>query len=273
VVIGAGATGTEFVSLFDLMGVRVTWVVDEYGVLPTFDEEAGETIRQHFKHQGVRIVEPTTAERVTPDDASVTVQTSSGDCYRAATAFLAIGRSPDLDRLNLEAAGLDRKKGGSPPIDPYGRTAKPWIYLAGDASGSPMVANKAMAQAWVAGRHAAGATTSPFLPETVVKAVYSCPEVAEVGDLAGPYRFSVSYERALKSQLSNYAGFVKLTCDADRKTKGGVAVGPHASEVLAPVAVAIRAGLEIDDLAALFTAHPTLSELPFLAARTSRGWS
>jgi len=269
VVIGAGATGTEFASLFRLAGAQITWVVDQYGVLPTFDEDSRTRFRRQIENQGVQIVGPTMAERVTSDNQFVTIHTSSGECYQATMVFLAIGRTPDLARLDLEAAGLDRGEGLPPATDPYGRTEKPWIYLVGDATGSPMVANKAMAQAWVAGRHAAGAKTSPYLPETIVKAVYSHPEVAEVGTLTDAEIVSVSYDRLLKTRLCSYEGFVKLAFDKDQRIKGGAAVGPHASEILAPVAVAIRAGLLLDDFASVFAAHPTVSELPFLAARQS----
>ncbi len=267
VVIGAGATGAEFISLFSYLGAQVTWIVDEYGILPTFDKEAGETFRGLMEDRGVRVVEPTTAENIESGEDGVTVHLSSGDSYRAAMAFVAIGRIPDLDRLNLDAAGLKGETRGSVEVDPYGRSAKRWIYLVGDASGSPMVANRAMAQAWIAGRHAAGVKVEEFLPETVVHAVYSCPEVAQVGSLSSVHKVTVPYEGLLKSRLSDRKGFIKLGYDEDRKITGAVAVGSFASDMLAPVAVAIRAGLALDDLAAVSPAHPTLSELPFLAAR------
>jgi dihydrolipoamide dehydrogenase len=267
VVIGAGATGAEFVSLFSYLGAEVTWIVDDYGILPTFDEEAGQTFRRFMENRGVRVIEPTVAENIDSGEDGVTVHLSHGDACRAAMAFVAIGRNPDLSRLNLDAAGLRAETGGSIALDPYGRTAKRWIYLVGDSSGSPMVANRAMTQAWTAGRHAAGAKVEPFRPDTVVHAVYSNPEVAQVGNPGRADTLSLSYQRLLRSQLSDCEGFIKLGHDEKQKITGAVAVGSLASDMLAPVAVAIRAGLTLDDLAAVSPAHPTLSELPFLAAR------
>jgi dihydrolipoamide dehydrogenase len=269
VVIGAGATGVEFVSLFSHLGAEVTWVVDQYGVLPAFDGEAGESVRGTMERQGVRVVEPATADRIESEGDTLAVHVSSGESYRAAMVFVAVGRIPDLGRLNLEAAGFKGDAADSLETDPYGRTAKRWIYLVGDAAGSPMVANRAMAQAWTAGRHAAGAEVKPFLPETIVHAVYSYPEVAQVGNLRSPHDVTVRYQRLLKSRLSGYQGFLKLAFDEDRKITGGVTVGPNAADILAPVALAIQSGLVMDDLATVFGAHPTLSELPFLAARLS----
>jgi dihydrolipoamide dehydrogenase len=135
-----------------------------------------------------------------------------------------------------------------------------------------MLANQATAEAWIAGRHAAGAEIAPFRPETVIHAIYSEPQVAQIGNVAGNDlgRVRVDYAEALKSHLvPDSAGFVELVFDQQREITGAVAVGPHAADVLAPVAVAIRMGARLDEVAPIFAAHPTLSELVFIAARSA----
>jgi pyruvate/2-oxoglutarate dehydrogenase complex dihydrolipoamide dehydrogenase (E3) component len=270
VAIGAGATGSEFTYLFNRLGADVTWIIDQYGVLPAFIPEAGLFLANVLAARGVRLVRDQLAERVEHDEDGVVVVTSDGQRYAADMAFVAIGRKPDLSRLNLEAAGLQVPAGQAPATDGYGRTGVPGLYLVGDAAGAPMVANRAMAQGRVAGRHAAGVPTSPFRPETVIHAIYTEPQVAQVGIAQGEgvHTMRLPFRQALKAHLlAETEGFVMLAYDDDRRLLGGVGVGSHAADVLAPVAMAIHMNAALDDLAALYSAHPTISELAFMAAR------
>jgi pyruvate/2-oxoglutarate dehydrogenase complex dihydrolipoamide dehydrogenase (E3) component len=221
VVVGGGATGTEFAYLFNRLGIDVTWIVDKVGVLPEFDAEAGQVLANELVARGVRLVIGHRAEHIEQIADGVSVATTNGENYLAAIAFLAIGRKPDVAGLNLEAAGAE--------IPSH-------ITLVGDATGLPMIANRAMAQARAAGQTAAGQTPVPFSESTVIAAVYSEPQVAQVGQLSG---------EGIET----------------------VAVGHHAADVLAPVMVAIHAGMTVAEFAALYAAHPTMSELAFAAAR------
>lgn len=272
VVIGAGPTGSEFVYLFNQLGVQVTWIVDQFGVLPAFAPEAGRFLAETLVQRGVKLVANQLADYVDRTDEGVTVVTSAGERHQAEMAFVAIGRQPDLSRLNLAAAGLALSPGQAPAVDGFGRTAIAGLYVVGDAAGPPMVANRGMAQAWVAGRHAAGAETAPFQPETVIYATYTEPQVAQVGLVAGDGLQTVTsdFGETLKmGLLPEGEGFVSLAYDAAERVTGAVAVGPHAAEVLAPVAVAIQQGATLADLAGLYGAYPTASELAFIAARAA----
>ncbi|PMP74051.1 MAG: NAD(P)/FAD-dependent oxidoreductase, partial [Chloroflexus aggregans] len=112
-----------------------------------------------------------------------------------------------------------------------------------------------------------------YCPHTVVSAVYTVPEIAQVGIVAGGegelQRVRASYTASLKSYLSDETeGWVELIYDAtNRQIRGGIAVGTHAADMLAPVALAIQTGATIAELAAVFAAYPTLSEVVFAAAR------
>lgn len=268
-VVGGGATGCEFAYLFNRLGVDVTWIVDELGVLPDFDPAAGEFLADLLIRRGVTLVAGYRAEQITETDDGVVVTTVDGRSHDAAMAFLAIGRRPDVRALNLEAAGL-AVEGETVTVDEYGRAANPHIYLAGDVTGAPMIANRAMAQAWIAGQHAAGADVPPFRPQAVVAAIYSAPQVAQIGRLDGDdvQTVRVPFRAGLKGHLLPEDGFVKLAVDtATDQVRGAVAVGDHAADVLAPLAVAIQAGMTATELATLYGAHPTISELAFIAAR------
>jgi dihydrolipoamide dehydrogenase len=135
-----------------------------------------------------------------------------------------------------------------------------------------MVANRAMAMARVAGLHAVGAEVTPFNPDAVVAAIYSEPQVAQVGlvrsDNDTIQTKRIPFSSVLKSHLINeMEGFVELAYDSAGKVTGGLAVGAHAADVLAPVALAIQLGATLNDLAGIYTAHPSISELVFAAAR------
>lgn len=271
-VIGAGATGTEVVYLFNQLGVKVTWVVDKFGVLPAFPSAAGDLMAKILVHRGVNLARVERADHFEYEGDEVAVVMPDGAREKADMVFVAIGRFPDLKRLNLDAAGLAVADRQFPDTDSFCQTSVPGIYVVGDAAGPPMVANRAMAMARVAGLHAAGADVAPFNPNAVVAAVYSEPQVAQVGIVASDdgtiQTTRVAYSTVMKAHLlSDREGFVELAYDQAGNVTGGVAVGPHAGDVLAPVALAVQVGASLNDLAAIFAAHPTLSELAFAAAR------
>ncbi len=267
VVVGAGVTGAEFVYLFNRLGLAVTWIIDQFGVLPTFDRDAAQALKNTLARRGVTLVEGPMADHIEQSDAGIVVVTTDNGRYPAEQAFLAIGRKPDTSALNLAAAGLD-----GVVVDGYGRSAQPHIYFVGDVTGAPMIANRGMAQGWMAGLHAAGQTPAPFREDTVMAAVYTEPQVAQIGRLTGAGLRTVQtpFATMLQGHLhrAEDESFFKLAYDeADGRIVGATAVGPHAADVLAPVAVALHAHLTVRDLAALYVAHPTAGELPFLAAR------
>ena len=269
VVVGGGATGSEFAYLFCGLGLEVTWIVEQKGVLPDFDSAAGQFLADALVKQGVKLVHGDRATDIEDMGDFVQVTLADGSKRKAEMAFLAIGRKPDVGNLNLEAAGLPVKN-GTVAVDEYGRSTNPNIYLAGDVTGSPMIANRAMAQAWVAGQHAAGGIVEAYDAETVVSAIYTEPQVAQIGELSGPSikTTRVSYAEGMKGHLLPEDGFVKVGYDGENgRITGAVAVGPHAADVLAPVMVAIKAKMTLDDFGNLYGAHPTMSELAFMAAR------
>lgn len=267
IVVGGGVTGCEFVYLFNRVGIQVTWIVDEYGVLPTYHDEVGHALAEALAEQGIQVVAGQTASQIDVQSDGVRVILANGMTFNAEMAFLAIGRKPDVADLNLAAAGVAEMD-----VDCYGRIPNTPIYLAGDVTGAPMVANRAMAQARVAGLHAVmGEGIRPFQPQSIIAATYTEPQAAQVGDVSEQYGVvRVPYTAVLKANLTPEAnGFLCLTYSKDNHTvKGAFAFGSHAADLLSPVAVAIQQEATLADLAMIFPAHPTLSELVFVAARS-----
>ena len=274
-VIGAGATGTEIVYLFNRMGVDVTWVVDKFGVLPAFSPVIGDMLADILVKRNVNLMRVDLADHFEYEGDEVAVIMSDGMQKKAAMVFVAIGRFPDLKRLNLEAAGLTVTERQHIETNQFCQTTISGIYAVGDAAGPPMLANRAMAMARVAGFHAAGSEVAPFNPNTVISAVYCEPQVAQVGAMTSDDESirttRVSFSSVMKTHLlSEPEGFLELAFNRTGKITGGVAVGHHAGDVLAPVALAIKIEATLNDMASIFAAHPTLSELAFVAARESQ---
>lgn len=275
IVVGGGATGSEFTSLFNRLGVHVTWLVGDPHVLPQFAPAAGVHLAQALVNAGVALHTDAIVERIELEQHGVAVVTAAGERYRAMMAFLAIGRTPDLARLELATASLTVSADGTLAVDGYGRSPLPHIYAVGDAAGAPMLANRAMAQAWIAGRHAAGLPVEPYRPESVIHAVYTDPEVAQVGLAGSPpdglQTVRAPYAAGLKAHLTpGGTGWIELTYEpASGQLFGAVAVGPHAADVLAPVALALQLGASLEHLAPVFAAHPAITELAFVAARAA----
>ncbi|APZ44229.1 FAD-dependent oxidoreductase [Acidihalobacter ferrooxydans] len=266
VVIGGGATGCETAYLFNTLGSAVTWLPGRSGVLAEFPRGAADTLSAALAARGVNIVGGVYATNIERSEPSATVVSDAGEQYEADLVFVATGRRADLAAQGLDALGLDLP----PTLDPYGQAA-PGLYLIGDATGEPFLANRALAQAYIAARHALGLPVAPYNPDTLVHAVYSQPEVAQVGrvDGAGIRCQEVPLDLALKAHLQDPAGRFALCWDTAGHITGGWVAGAHAADTLAPVVTAIATGGTLEQLGATWPANPTLGELASIAARTA----
>jgi pyruvate/2-oxoglutarate dehydrogenase complex dihydrolipoamide dehydrogenase (E3) component len=279
VVIGSGGPATEYVDAFSRLGVKIKWITGPVGVLSAYPPDAGRFIAEVMTRRGVEIITGKLARQIDQTEEGVAVVTADGGRHKAEMAFVAIGLRPDLERLNLPAAGLKPGSSGGLGIDTYGRTAVPHIYLVGDAA-SPLSANVSIAQGRMAGWHAAGVPVEPLRLEHAVMAIYTNPQVAMVGRMSDRseqlHRVRVPFSACLRAHLPNNhailedAGFLEITYDPTRRVIGALAVCPEAAEILTPLAVAIRAEMTIDELASVYPAHPTFSELGILAARIAK---
>ncbi|MBN2303379.1 MAG: NAD(P)/FAD-dependent oxidoreductase [Anaerolineae bacterium] len=274
-VIGAGATGAEFAYLFCRLGARVEWITDLPEILPRSDADIKGKLAGILAAQGVTIHTNSPVSAAENTGEAVTITLADGRTLETAMAFLAIGRHPSTDGLNLEAVGLDGS--GGLAVDAFGQTAAAGIYAAGDITGPPMTANKGIAQGYIAARHALGAAVKAYRADTVVEAVYTAPQIAQVGlteaDAAAQSRpvrvIRRDYGDNLKAHLEGEpGGFLKLLVDPDSEAiLGGAAVGAHAADVIAPVAVALAHDLTLADLRPVYAGYPTFGELAFDAAR------
>ncbi|MEJ2480486.1 MAG: FAD-dependent oxidoreductase [Acidihalobacter sp.] len=264
VVIGGGPTGCETAHLFNALGVSVTWLPGRPGVLAGFARPAVQWLTAAFAQRGIEILEDTDAVDIERGERQACVVTDTGARLEAELVFVATGRRADLESQGLDALGLDLP----PATDGFGYAAQN-LYLIGDAAGAPFLANRALAQARIAARHALDLPVAPYAPDTVVQAVYTQPEVAQVGRVEGGgiRIMELPMDTALKAHLHSPEGGFALSWDTDGRVAGGWVVGDHSADALAPVAAAIAAGASIEQLAAAWPANPTLGELACAAAR------
>jgi pyruvate/2-oxoglutarate dehydrogenase complex dihydrolipoamide dehydrogenase (E3) component len=263
-VIGGGPTGCETAYLFNQLGVGVTWLPGRPGLLGGFARGAAEGLAAALAARGVQIVADVDATDIERREAEATVIGDTGARWECELVFVATGRGADLADQGLESVGLNLP----PTVDGY-CCAAPGLYLVGDAAGGPFLANRALAQARIAARHALGLPTPAYRSETIVHAVYTQPEVAQVGRVDGPgiQQAAVPLDTILKAHLQHPEGRFVLAWDADQRITGAWVLGAHAADALAPVATAIAVGASLAQLAEAWPANPTVGEIAPMAAR------
>lgn len=282
-VIGGGATGAEHAHAFLSLGVEVTWLLDELGILPRYDRELADSLGDVLMERGVKIVHGKRVLSVVHDPKQGALASlDGGRTYAAERAFVAVGRRADTARLGLDAIGITPRADGTIPTDGYGATSVPSIYAVGDATEGAQSSARAEATGWTAARHATGRKVEPLRVGALVEAVYTTPELARVGlsprEVAargGEYDLRThDFGASLRATFDGVGsdpharGVIRVVSEPDGgKLLGATAIGPHAAEVLAPIAVAIGLGASARDLAHVFLPAPSYSEIATQAIR------
>ncbi|MFC9514170.1 NAD(P)H-quinone dehydrogenase [Nocardiaceae bacterium NPDC056970] len=270
VVVGSGVTGAEFVSAYTEMGVKVTLVSSRDRVMPHEDADAALVLEDVLAERGVTLVKHARADAVErTEDGGVVVKLSDGRTVNGSHALMAVGSTPNTDGLGLEKVGIELDQGGYLRVDRVSRTAVSGVYAAGDCTGLLPLASVAAMQGRIAMYHALGEGVSPIKLKTVASAVFTRPEIANVGVSQAaidngevPARTVMlplnTNPRAKMSGLRR--GFVKIFCrPATGVVIGGVVVAATASELILPIAIAVQNNLTVNDLAQTFSVYPSLS--------------
>lgn len=269
IVIGSGVTGVEMVHIFSSLGSHVTLLVSRFHVLPYRDAEVAAVLEEDFLSRGVELLKGSRASAIERDGDTVTVNTEDGRSVTGTHVLLAVGSLPNTENLGLDAAGVETY-GGFVPIDDFQRTNIEHIYAAGDVTGRLPLSSVATMQGRKIARHAMGLEVHPLEYRKVAQAIFTEPEIASVGleevDAAAEGR----KVRITKVPLAtnpraliqgDTSGFVKVVSDpATRVVLGGTVVGHHASELIAPIALATQARMRVDALVETIMVHPSLSE-------------
>ena len=269
IVVGSGVTGAEFASAYSLMGVDVTLVSSRNQVLPGEDTDAANLIEDVFTRDGMTVLGNSRMESVVREGELVRVRLVDGREVVGSHCLLALGSIPNTEGLGLEEVGVRVNDAGFIEVDRVSRTSAPGVYAAGDCTGVFMLASVAAQQGRIAMAHLLGDAVRPLNLSIVASNIFTTPEIATVGlserqieergFLVDEAVLPLSANPRAKMQ-GIHDGFVKLFARQGVGTiVGGVVVGPHASELIHPIALAVSAGLTADQVAATFTVYPSLS--------------
>ncbi|MDF9718016.1 NAD(P)H-quinone dehydrogenase [Nocardioides sp. ChNu-153] len=277
VVVGSGVTGAEFASAYLSLGIDVTLVSSRDRVLPGEDADAAGVLEEVLTRRGMKVLSRSRMESVTRSGDVVTVRLTDGTEVECSHCILALGSVPNTEGLGLEEAGVRLKDGGFVGVDRVSRTSARGVYAAGDCTGVLMLASVAAMQGRIAMQHHLGDAVQPLDLRKVSSNVFTSPEIATVGwSQQSVDEGEIQAETVLLPLSGNPRakmqgvrdGFVKLICRPGTGiVVGGVVVGPRASELIHPVAVAVGEGLTADQLAAVFTVYPSMSGSIAEAAR------
>ena len=271
VVIGAGAVGIEFASVFRSFGSEVA-VVEMLGqVLPLEDEEVSKELEKLLKKRGIKIHTGSKTESIKAAKGGYEVKLSgaSSDTLTAEKVLVAVGRKPNVENLGLENTKVKVEKGFI-QVDGVLQTGEPGIYAIGDVVPTPLLAHVASAEGILAVDHIKGLEAHPINYDRIPNVTYCDPQVASVGLTEkkakerghevkiGRFPFAPNGKARIEHEED---GFVKIVADA----KYGEILGVHiihakAGEMI-PEGVAVLNGeMTADALAHAVHPHPTLSE-------------
>lgn len=285
IVLGAGAVGTEFASIFNHVGSQVTIIEFMPNLLPIEDIDLSKELEKFFKRRKIDVMTSTKFESLetTANGVKVTVTLPDGSkkTLEAEYFLSAVGRAPVTKGIGLEKTNIQLMPKGTIQIDAMMRTSEPNVYAIGDITPYPWLAHCASMQGVVAVEHIAGKNPQPINYDRVPNATYCYPEVASVGltekkakergyDVkVGTFPFSA----ITKASISDEAfGLVKIVSDKKYDEVLGVhLIGPHATELLAEACVALKLETTTEELAHTMHAHPTLSEIMKEAAEATLG--
>ena len=266
-VIGGGVIGLEFASIFRSFGSEVT--VLEYcpNILPRFDVDLAKRLKLSLSKRGINIevqaqVTGINGNTVTylKKDKEFTVQ--------ADKILMAVGRRPNVEGLNLEAAGIDYTRKGITVNDRF-ETSAPGVFAIGDVTGGIMLAHAATYQGLHALNCICGQSDSIRF-DLIPAAVFTMPEVATVGlteeqckEQELPVRCLKSFYRANGKAVSmdETDGYCKLIVSESGSVLGAHLMGTHASDLIHEIAAVMNLGATLEQLQSVIHAHPTLSEV------------
>ncbi len=276
-VLGGGIIGSEYASIFAALGVEVHLVDKRDAPVAFLDSEITSRFRAGFERNGGRFLGGRDVVRVEWDGlASVVTELDDGEELRSEKLLVALGRVPNLDRLELAAARLRPTNRGMLAVDENCRTDTEGIYAVGDVIGPPALAASAMEQGRRAARHALGLPVSAAR-ELIPVGVYTVPEMSSVGldEAAARERYHgaalvgrARFEETARGHISAIDdGMLKLVADpTGREIVGVQIVGEGAAELVHIGQMALLGGMGVDALVENIFNFPTLAEAYRVAA-------
>ena len=284
VIIGGGAIGVEFATIWNAYGVEVTVVEMLNTLLPLEDEAVGKELEKAYKKRGINVMTGSKVKGVetTKKGTKVTVETKDGEeAIEADLTLVAIGFKPNTQGFGLQEVGVKLSDRGHIEIDERMATNVKGIWAVGDVTGKLLLAHVAQAMGVIAAENIAGAETVTLDYDMMPRATYCHPQTASFGYTEAQakekgYEVSVGefpFQANGKALgLGDYAGFVKIVSDKKYgEILGAQMIGPDVSELLPELTLAQRFELTTHEIARNVHAHPTLTEAIMEAAEGAEG--
>jgi dihydrolipoamide dehydrogenase len=284
IVVGSGAIGVEFSTVWNSYGSEVTIVEMLPRLVPLEDEEVSAELEKALKKRGIRSLTNHKVESIEINDKGVAVTVSSSDGQKtleAEQALIAIGFTPNSKNIGLEENGVKLSERGMVEIDERMATNIPGIWAIGDVTGKLMLAHVGSAQGIVCAENIAGVGTVTLDYEMMPRATYCQPQIASFGLTEAQAR-----ERGYDVQVGRFpfqangkalglgegSGWVKIITDAKYgEILGAHLIGPEVTELLPELTLAQMMELTPAEIARNVHAHPTLSEALMEAAHSAEG--
>jgi dihydrolipoamide dehydrogenase len=272
IVLGAGAVGVEFASMYARFGSDVTIIELLPRLLPIEDEEISAVLAKALKKQGIKAFTGTNFQSATVEGGQVKVTARVGEESREFAGeklLVAIGRRAYTDGLGLENTRVEVERGYI-KVDAYMRTAEPNVYAIGDVIPTPWLAHVASAEGILAVETIAGKDPRPINYDRVPNCTYCQPEVASVGLTEAKAR-----ERGYDVQVGKFStpvlakaqivgateGMVKVVSDKRYDEVLGLhIIGPSATEMIVEGVAALQMEATVEEMINTIHAHPTVSE-------------
>lgn len=276
-VLGCGPIACEYASTFALLGVEVTLIDRAKKPLSFMDPEIVSVFQRSLERQGGRFYLGQTVTEVAWDGvSSVVARLANGMVVKSEKMLVALGRQPNVEELNLEAAGLSLNEKGLLSVDDHGQTAVPHIYAAGDMLGRPpALASQAMEDGRRAVSQALGLPVGESVNQVPI-GIYTIPEIASIGldeeqaaaRYRGPLVGRAPFTEIAKGQITGACeGLLKLVTDPSGERLLGVQiVGEHATELIHLGQMALQHGATIDRFIDTIFGFPTFAEAYRVAA-------
>lgn len=274
VVIGSGAVGVEFASIYKSYGTDVNVIEALPRLVPVEDEDVSKELLRVYKKRGINCHLGAKVEKVekTKDGAVVTFTGSDGKQQKleAEKVLIAIGRAPQTDDIGLEKTKIKADRGFI-PTNEWMQTNEPCIYAIGDiVLGMPQLAHVAAMQGMVAVAKIAGKYARPVKRNLIPGATYCEPQIGSVGLTeaqarekgykvkVGKFPFTANSKASI---ISNHDGFIKVVSEEQYGEILGVhIIGPQATELISEAVTAMQLEATVEEMMFTIHAHPTLYE-------------
>jgi dihydrolipoamide dehydrogenase len=273
-IIGAGAVGVEFASMFKRFGTDVSIFEALPRIVPVEDEEVSKELERLFKKDKIRVETGAKCDQVqktaTGVKMKVTLANGKVEDVEAEKLLVAVGRAPMTAKIGLENTKI-RSERGFIFVDEYQQTDEPGIYAIGDVvAGTPQLAHVATRQGMIAVAKMAGKPTTPIKRNRIPGATYTDPGIGSVGlteaqAKGAGYKVKVGKFPFLANSkatiLGSHDGFVKIVSDEKYGEILGVhIIGPEAFELISEAVTAMEAEATVETMMATIHAHPTIYE-------------